>query len=97
MYAEPVGPEQTPTPGILAAAGFKDAWHALHSAEPGYTWPVFIEDFYAIYLGIPAIPEERIDLIFTRDATAQSAVETGLLVPWASDHAGVSAGIEFFK
>ena len=95
--AEPVGPEQTPTPGLLQAAGFTDSWHALHPADPGYTWPIFNEDFFAILFGVPATPAERIDLVFTRNANAVSAVETGLLVPWASDHAGVAATIHFFK
>lgn len=92
--AEPIGPEQTPTPGLLQAAGFADAWHTLHPTDHGYTWPLFGEDYFA---GSPVVPNERIDLVFTRDADPASVLETGLSFPAGSDHAGVVATINFFK
>ena len=59
----------------------------------GFTWPLFFED---VASG-PAIPNERIDLIFTRDIRALKAAETGTTAPAASDHAGVVAMVQVGK
>jgi endonuclease/exonuclease/phosphatase family metal-dependent hydrolase len=95
--AEP-GPEHTGAVERIVSAGFSDAWDALHPARPGYTWPLFGED----QAGGPTTPNERIDLIFVggthspwsdRDLRVLSAERTGVISPWASDHAGVVASV----
>jgi endonuclease/exonuclease/phosphatase family metal-dependent hydrolase len=45
----------------------------------------------------PAIPNERIDLIFTRDVRALKVDETCTTAPLASDHAGVAAMVQVGK
>ena len=52
-----------------------------------FTWPLYFED---VASG-PAVPYERIDLIFTRGVRALKVDETGTDAPFASDHAGVVA------
>jgi endonuclease/exonuclease/phosphatase family metal-dependent hydrolase len=87
------GPEQTPTVGMLTAAGFTDTWREFYPAGTGFTWPLYFEDLASG----PAFPNERIDLIFTRGARALKVEETGLVVPNASDHAGVVAMVQTGK
>jgi endonuclease/exonuclease/phosphatase family metal-dependent hydrolase len=90
--AEP-GPEHTGTVEMIVGAGFTDTWKAMHPYDSGYTWPLFGED----QLSGPAVPNERIDLIFVRGDMAGAlgshsgtSVElTGTERPWASDHAGL--------
>jgi endonuclease/exonuclease/phosphatase family metal-dependent hydrolase len=88
------GPEHTASVRNILAAGYADTWHLLHPADPGYTWPLFGEDENSG----PAVANERIDLMFTGGAlqtwlgmapTVLSAERTGVLAPWASDHAGL--------
>ena len=78
-----------PAYGILASAGFVDAWATLHPSDAGLTWPMFGED---PPLG-PATPFERIDLVLARGAgiVPTEAIRTGTSAPFASDHAGVAA------
>jgi endonuclease/exonuclease/phosphatase family metal-dependent hydrolase len=95
--AEP-GPEHTGAVERIVSAGYSDTWDALHPARPGYTWPLFGED----QAGGPTTPNERIDLIFVggthssrfdRAIRVLSAERTGVVSPWASDHAGVVASV----
>jgi endonuclease/exonuclease/phosphatase family metal-dependent hydrolase len=90
--AEP-GPEQTGTVERIVSAGFTEVWAFAHPGDPGYTWPLFGED----QSSGPAVPSERIDLIFIGGMPLRyggspailSAVRTGARAPFASDHAGV--------
>jgi endonuclease/exonuclease/phosphatase family metal-dependent hydrolase len=81
---------------LLQQAGFTEAWQALHANDPGYTWPLFLEDhFPAPPFTSPAAPFERIDLIFVRGPLEIRAVErTGLVAPYGSDHSGVVATLK---
>jgi endonuclease/exonuclease/phosphatase family metal-dependent hydrolase len=83
--AEP-GPEHYETVGDIVAAGFVDDWRAANPGDPGYTWPLFLEDPLR-----GASPDERIDLVFSRgDVDVLAAVRTGTSPGlWPSDHAGV--------
>jgi len=87
------GPEQTASVGMILAAGFTDVWRQFNSVGTGFTWPLFFED---VASG-PAIPNERIDLIFTRNMRALKVDETGTNAPVASDHAGVVAMVQVGK
>jgi endonuclease/exonuclease/phosphatase family metal-dependent hydrolase len=88
-----LGPEHTGTVEMIVDTGFTDTWKAMHPYDPGYTWPLFGED----QLSGPAVPNERIDLIFVSGdmagalgVHAGTSVElTGTERPWASDHAGL--------
>ena len=94
--AEP-GPEHTGTVEQILAAGFLDVWSALNPGDPGYTWPLFGEDQLR---GAGVVPNERIDLIFTRDLTPVSVRRLGFGFiggQYASDHAGVVAEIQVGK
>jgi endonuclease/exonuclease/phosphatase family metal-dependent hydrolase len=89
------GTAQTSTYGNLIAAGFIDAWAATRPRNPGYTWPLHLEDPLTAF----AIPTDRIDLVLARNGIR--ALATHLvgnrqddLTPsglWPSDHAGVVA------
>ena len=87
------GPEQTASVGLILAAGFSDVWRLFNSVGTGFTWPLYFED---IASG-PAVPYERIDLIFTRGVRALKVDETGTDAPFASDHAGVVAMMQVGK
>jgi len=90
------GPDRYDTNQVIVGAGFDDAWRAVYPGLPGNTWPLFGEDQAAG----PAVPIERIDLIYTR-ATRNTGFSRGLSVlgiervgiaaPFPSDHAGVVA------
>jgi endonuclease/exonuclease/phosphatase family metal-dependent hydrolase len=94
--AEP-GPEHTGTVEMIVGAGFTDAWKATHPGDPGYTWPLFGED----QASGPAVPNERIDLIFVSPdlvglsglRLAMTVERTGTVSPWASDHAGLTTRV----
>jgi endonuclease/exonuclease/phosphatase family metal-dependent hydrolase len=96
--------DDTPTVGLIEAAGYTEVWPATHAAsDPGLTWPYYLEDqfpggslpppFFA-----PSQPFERIDLFFSKEL---EIVGSGLAVApmpalsdipsYASDHAGVVA------
>jgi endonuclease/exonuclease/phosphatase family metal-dependent hydrolase len=91
--AEP-GPEQTASVRKLINAEFVDAWRAAHPGDPGFTWPLFVGD-----PTVSTVPNERIDLVFsrglryvgfTRGLPVVSAERTGMASGnYASDHAGL--------
>ena len=85
------GPDQSDATVHILNTGYQDTWLAAHPGEPGYTWPLFWEDFYA---GSPVLPFERIDLIYARGLDILDVRQTGLSAPWGSDHAGVTATVE---
>jgi endonuclease/exonuclease/phosphatase family metal-dependent hydrolase len=87
------GPEQTASVGLILTAGFTDVWRQFNAVGTGFTWPLYFED---VASG-PATPNERIDLIFTRDIRALKVDETGTNPPEASDHAGVVAMVQVGK
>jgi endonuclease/exonuclease/phosphatase family metal-dependent hydrolase len=87
------GPEQTASVGLIIGAGFTDVWRLFNGPGTGFTWPLYFED---VASG-PAIPNERIDLIFTREVRALKVDETGTKAPLASDHAGVVAMVQLGK
>jgi endonuclease/exonuclease/phosphatase family metal-dependent hydrolase len=84
------GPEQTNTVSMILGAGFTDVWRQFNGPGTGYTWPLYFEDT----AHGPAVPTERIDLIFTRGVRALRVELTGLTPPQASDHAGVVANVK---
>jgi endonuclease/exonuclease/phosphatase family metal-dependent hydrolase len=77
------------------AANFLDAWDAIHPSDPGYTWPLFGEDYMS---GYSVTPFERIDLIFSRGLKPLSVISTGTRPDskgvYASDHVGVVADFD---
>jgi endonuclease/exonuclease/phosphatase family metal-dependent hydrolase len=87
------GPEQTPTVGMILAAGFTDVWRQFNPPGTGFTWPLYCEDGATC----SPVPNERIDLIFTCNIRPLKAVQTGLAAPWASDHSGVAAMLQIGK
>jgi hypothetical protein len=84
-------PEQTLSYGIMLNAGFTDSWRAVYRGNPGFTWPLYVEDPLRPH---PQGPFERIDYVFAQGLTVQSADRTGLRQP-SSDHAGVVATLGF--
>jgi len=88
-----LGPEQTATVSLIQAAGFSDVWRLFNPVGTGFTWPLYYEDTASG----PAVPNERIDLIFTRGVRALKVDETGTTAPLASDHAGVVAMTQIGK
>lgn len=87
------GPEQTASVGLILGAGFTDVWRLFNGPGTGFTWPLYFEDLASG----PAVPNERIDLIFTRGVRALTVNETGASAPPASDHAGVAAMVQVGK
>jgi hypothetical protein len=99
-----IGPEHTGVAQAFAVAGFADAWRTAHPNDPGYTWPTFAS-------GAPtgaAVPNERIDLVFTRGIGPNwFGQDTGVVAAqlcgqtraadanWPSDHAGVVVKVKF--
>jgi len=86
--------------GILAAAGFRDVWGAVHPADPGLTC-CFLEDLTKT---AGAALSERIDYVLTRGALEPRKAEVLAADPasrvrsrvgdlWHSDHAGVFAEV----
>lgn len=81
-----------PTYASLIAAGFVDAWSAAHPSDPGYTWPLHLEDPVG-----PSTPFQRIDLVLARGVAGVVAAEhvggeLSDLTPsglWPSDHVGL--------
>jgi endonuclease/exonuclease/phosphatase family metal-dependent hydrolase len=91
--AEP-GPEHTGVAQKIVNSGYIDTWDSAHPFDPGYTWPLFGQDQNSGATN----PNERIDLIFAggkpqswfgHASAVLSAVRTGMMPPYASDHAGV--------
>jgi endonuclease/exonuclease/phosphatase family metal-dependent hydrolase len=85
-------PEQTASYGIMLDAGFTDSWRAIHRGEPGFTWPMYVEDPLQDH---PQGPFERIDFVFVDGLAVTSAERTGVKAPHSSDHAGVVATLAF--
>jgi endonuclease/exonuclease/phosphatase family metal-dependent hydrolase len=85
-------PEQTPSVGIMLASGFTDSWSAANHGNPGFTWPLYVEDPLAAH---PQGPFQRIDFIFNEGFAIQSVDRIGWKAPHASDHAGVVAVLIF--
>jgi endonuclease/exonuclease/phosphatase family metal-dependent hydrolase len=79
--------------GMLTAAGFSDTWREFYPMGTGHTWPLYYEDLASG----SAVPNERIDLIFTRGVRALKVEQSGLVAPCASDHAGVVAMVQIGK
>lgn len=81
-----------PTYQLLLSGGFVDAWKVARPHDPGFTWPLFLENAF-----VYTFPTQRLDLVFTRGGIS---VEKANLVgegnvtprlPMPSDHAGVVA------
>ena len=92
------GPDATPSVALFEAAGYADTWKVANPSDPGYTWPLFLDDqLPPPYFFAPYPPFERIDLFFSRGIQVISAKEVlaparhGSMPPYGSDHAGVIA------
>lgn len=94
------GVDDTPTVDHIEAAGYAETWPATHgSGDPGFTWPLYLEDLFpAPPFFEPFTPAERIDLFFSKGMVADSsdlvitpAAPSPPAPPFASDHAGVIA------
>lgn len=87
-------PEQTLSYGLMVSAGFTDSWGAVHRGNPGFTWPLYLEDPLRDH---PQGPFERIDFVFVRGLAlaVTSANRTGVTGPHSSDHAGVVTTLSF--
>lgn len=85
-------PEQTQSVKVMLASGFIDSWPVVNYGNPGFTWPLYVEDPFAPH---PQGPFERIDFIFESGFGLGSVDRIGLKAPHASDHAGVLAALSF--
>jgi endonuclease/exonuclease/phosphatase family metal-dependent hydrolase len=85
-------PERTQSVKIMLSSGFTDSWSAVRHGNPGFTWPLFIEDPFAPH---PQGPFERIDFIFENGFGIQSVDRIGVKGSHPSDHAGVVAALTF--
>ncbi len=92
------GPDTNTSYTNLIAGGFTDAWNATNPSNPGFTWPLHLEDPFTS----AATSTERIDLVLTKGALSPlfaarvgnlptSLTSSGL---WPSDHAGVAAVLD---
>jgi endonuclease/exonuclease/phosphatase family metal-dependent hydrolase len=64
-----------------AAAGFTDAWDALHPTDPGFTFPA-------------AAPDARIDYVWVRGGAAAFAPAAATVGDFGSDHLGLAATLD---
>lgn len=79
-----------PTYQLLLSGGFSDAWSQTSPNQPGFTWPLFLDNPFAY-----TTPTQRLDLVLTRGGIA--AEKTDLVgdrdvtprSPMPSDHAGL--------
>jgi endonuclease/exonuclease/phosphatase family metal-dependent hydrolase len=85
-------PEQTQSVSVMLASGLTDTWPAANHGNPGFTWPLYVEDPLASH---PRGPFERIDFIFERGLAINSVDRVGWTGLNASDHAGVVAHLGF--
>jgi endonuclease/exonuclease/phosphatase family metal-dependent hydrolase len=91
------GPDATPSVALIEAVGYADTWKIANPGDPGYTWPLFLEDQAPPNFFVPFFPFERIDLFFSRGIQVISVKEIftpapdGSMPPFGSDHAGVIA------
>lgn len=93
--------DDTPTVDVIQAAGYREVWGLLHGADPGFTWPLYLEDNLAAIFGGPFFgpsrPFERIDLFFQQNMQPISIDLVKTVMPslagppFGSDHAGVIA------
>lgn len=81
-------PEQTASIMVMLSYGFADTWKAVNRGDPGFTWPLYVEDPLRAH---PKGPFERIDFIFESGLAIQRVYRVGWTGPHASDHAGVVA------
>ncbi|MEO8054473.1 MAG: endonuclease/exonuclease/phosphatase family protein [Acidobacteriota bacterium] len=96
--------DDTPTVGLIEAAGYTEVWPATHGrGDFGLTWPFYLEDQYPPPFFAASKPFERIDLFFSRDIRVVNServiapVQGHSMPPYASDHAGVIATFRFDK
>ena len=90
-----IGPDQTPTAAMIVEAGYADTWQTLHPGEPGFTWPLYLEDVLVVF---PVdLFLERIDLIFARNLEILDVAIVGNNSPFPSDHSGVVANLQIEK
>jgi endonuclease/exonuclease/phosphatase family metal-dependent hydrolase len=79
-----------PTYQLLLSGGFVDAWKVAQPNNPGFTWPLFLENPFVF-----TSPTQRLDLVLTRGSiTVEKANLVGEndvtpRLPMPSDHAGV--------
>ena len=85
-------PEQTQSVKVMLAAGLTDTWSAVNHGNPGFTWPLYVEDPLAAH---PHGPFERIDFVFERGLATRSVDRIGWTGLHASDHAGLAAELDF--
>lgn len=91
--AEGPGPDNTDTVSFIESGGYADSWAVANPANPGATWPLFLEDQTPPdFFLFPTTPFERIDLIFFRGLQVVTSVQAGEGLTYpdaASDHVGV--------
>jgi endonuclease/exonuclease/phosphatase family metal-dependent hydrolase len=85
-------PEQTQSVSVMLASDLTDTWPAVNHGNPGFTWPLYVEDPLADH---PQGPFERIDFVFERGLAINSVDRVGWTGLHASDHAGVVAHLGF--
>lgn len=84
-----------PTYQLLLSGGFLDAWSQTSPNNPGFTWPLFLNNPFAY-----TTPTQRLDLVLTRGAiTAEKTNLVGEhdvtpMLPIPSDHAGIVASLK---
>lgn len=89
--------DTTPSVNLITAAGYTECWKLLHPGNPGYTWPLFLQDQYPPPFFTLFAPYERIDLFFAKGLPVTSVervvapAPAGTMPPYGSDHAGVVA------
>ena len=87
------GPDNTDTVSFIESGGYADSWAVANPANPGATWPLFLEDQTPPdFFLFPTTPFERIDLVFFKGLQAVTSVQVGAGLTYpdsASDHVGV--------
>jgi len=84
-----------PTYQLLLSGGFLDAWSQTSRNNPGFTWPLFLNNPF-----VYTTPTQRLDLVLTRAAvTAEKADLVGERdvtprLPMPSDHAGLAVTLK---
>lgn len=86
-----LGPDQTPTAGMLIEAGYAEVWQTLRPNQEGFTWPLYYQDLWEGRDYFPG--PERIDLVFVKGVQPLTIKRVGTTQPFASDHAGVVATV----
>jgi len=84
--------ERTLSYQVVINSGFTDAWTTANHGNPGFTWPLYLEDPLRAHTKGPL---ERIDYVLERGFSVESADRTGVKEPQSSDHAGVVATLSF--